>query len=92
MAKPKAMSLVLSAGLIAAFLGPKIYQLSAEILENAEELEPITVTATRFNELVNDVPHDVHFIDEIDILEDMPRSLPETTRPPRRARSSRLRS
>ena len=56
------------------------YQLSAEILENAEELEPITVTATRFNELVNDVPHDVHFIDEIDILEDMPRSLPETFR------------
>ena len=31
MAKPKAMSLVLSGGLIAAFLGPKIYQLSAEI-------------------------------------------------------------
>ena len=31
MAKPKAMSLVLSAGLIAALLGPKIYQLSAEI-------------------------------------------------------------
>ena len=31
MAKPKAMSLVLSAGLIAALLGPKIYQVSAEI-------------------------------------------------------------
>jgi len=31
MAKPKAMSLVLSAGLIAALLGPKIYQTSAEI-------------------------------------------------------------
>ena len=29
---------------------------------------------------MNDVPHDVHFIDEIDILEDMPRSLPETFR------------
>ena len=55
-------------------------QLSAESLEKAEELEPITVTATRFNELVNDVPHDVHLIDEIDILEDMPRSLPETFR------------
>ena len=44
-------------------------QLSAESLEKAEELEPITVTATRFNELVNDVPHDVHLIDEIDILQ-----------------------
>ena len=31
MAKPKAMSLVLSGGLIAALLGPKIYQVSAEI-------------------------------------------------------------
>jgi len=55
-------------------------QLSADSLEKSQELEPITVTATRFNELVNDVPHDVYLIDEIDILEDMPRSLPETFR------------
>jgi hemoglobin/transferrin/lactoferrin receptor protein len=57
-----------------------ICQLIAVSAEESKELEPITVTATRFNEFVNDVPHDVYLIDEIDILEDMPRSLPETFR------------
>ncbi|MBT7983699.1 MAG: TonB-dependent receptor, partial [Akkermansiaceae bacterium] len=66
------------------YLIPILYisacQLFADSAGDSQELEPITVTATRFNELVNDVPHDVHLIDEIDILEDMPRSLPETFR------------
>ena len=56
------------------------YQLFADSLEESQELEPVTVTATRFNELVNDVPHDVYLIEERDILEDMPRSLPEAFR------------
>ena len=66
------------------YLIPILYisacQLFADSAGDSQELEPITVTATRFNELVNDVPHDVHLIDELDILEDMPRSLPETFR------------
>ncbi|MDP6860574.1 MAG: TonB-dependent receptor [Verrucomicrobiales bacterium] len=66
------------------YLIPILYistcQLFADSAGDSQELESITVTATRFNELVNDVPHDVHLIDELDILEDMPRSLPETFR------------
>ena len=39
-------------------------------------LDPITITATRFNELISDVPYSVDLIEDRDILEDMPRGFP----------------
>ena len=33
-------------------------------------LDPITITATRFNELISDVPYSVDLIEDRDILED----------------------
>ena len=37
-------------------------------------LDPITITATRFNELVSNVAYSVDLIEDRDILEDMPRA------------------
>ena len=45
----------------------------AQDLPNEKQLDPITITATRFAELISDVPHSVDVIEERDILEDTPR-------------------
>ena len=48
----------------------------AQDLPNEKQLDPITITATRFAELISDVPHSVDVIEERDILEDTPRGFP----------------